>query len=152
MERIRAHATTARPGARARRTALALVLALTLAACGGSTPATPVTPTPPPPPAQSTPPPATATVVIGSNQAFIPAEVTVAVGGRVTFINQHNRPYDIMSDPPLTHTDCPPIQDVGFIQPGQTKQTGPLTVARTCGFHDHFNEHNPDLRGRIIVQ
>jgi plastocyanin len=98
------------------------------------------------------PPPLTATVVIGSNNAFMPSEVTVAVGGRVAFVNQNNRAHDITSDPLHLHTDCPPILDVGFIQPGQTKLTGPLTVARVCGFHDHMQETNPSLRGRIIVQ
>ena len=76
----------------------------------------------------------------------------MALGGRVTFVNRNNRAYDITSDPLHLHTDCPPIVDVGFIVPGQTKQSGVLSVARTCGYHDHMQETNPDLRGRIIVQ
>jgi hypothetical protein len=128
-----------------------LIAALMLiVGCGGGTPATPVAPSPPPP--TPGPPPLTATVVIGSNNAFVPAEVTVAVGGRVTFVNQNNRPHDITSDPLHLHTDCPAIIQVGFIQPGQTKQTGVLEVARVCGFHDHMQENNTDLHGRIIVQ
>jgi plastocyanin len=132
------------------------------AACtGGGSPA----PTAPTSPAASTPPPSTpspaptpappsltATIVITSNNSFAPPEVTIGVGGRVTFINQNNRAHDITSDPLHLHTDCPPIFEVGFIQPGQTKQTGPLTVARVCGFHDHMQENNPDLHGRIIVE
>lgn len=130
-----------------------LIAALTLiVGCGSGTPATPVAPSAPPPPPAPGPPPLTATVVIGSNNAFVPAEVTVAVGGRVTFVNQNNRPHDITSDPLHLHTDCPAIIQVGFIQPGQTKQTGVLEVARVCGFHDHMQENNTDLHGRIIVQ
>jgi hypothetical protein len=130
-----------------------LIAALTvIMGCGGGTPATPVAPSPPPPPPAPGPPPLTATVVIGSNNAFVPAEVTVGVGGRVTFVNQNNRPHDITSDPLHLHTDCPAIIQVGFIQPGQTKQTGVLEVARVCGFHDHMQENNTDLHGRIIVQ
>jgi plastocyanin len=134
-----------------------VVLSAVAAGCSGGDPAAPTAPTPPvaaPPPAPppAGPPPSTATVVIGSNNTFIPAEVTVAVGGRVTFINQNNRAHDITSDPLHLHTDCPAIIEVGFIQPGQTKQTGPLNVARTCGYHDHMQENNPDLHGRIIVQ
>jgi hypothetical protein len=129
-----------------------LIAALALiVGCGDGTPATPVAPSPSPTPPPG-PPPLTATVVIGSNNAFAPAEVTVAVGGRVTFVNQNNRPHDITSDPLHLHTDCPPIIEVGFIQPGQTKQTGVLNVARVCGFHDHMQETNSDLHGRIIVQ
>jgi hypothetical protein len=129
-----------------------LIAALALiVGCGDGTPATPVAPSPSPTPPPG-PPPLTATVVIGSNNAFAPAEVTVAVGGRVTFVNENNRPHDITSDPLHLHTDCPPIIEVGFIQPGQTKQTGALNVARVCGFHDHMQETNSDLHGRIIVQ
>lgn len=121
--------------------------------CGGDSPSTPISPSPSPTPTPTPgPPPLTATVVIGSNNTFVPAEVTIAVGGRVTFVNQNNRAHDITSDPLHLHTDCPPIIDVGFIVPGQTKQTGPLTVARVCGFHDHMQETNSDLHGRIIVQ
>jgi hypothetical protein len=35
---------------------------------------------------------------------------------------------------------------------GQTKLTGNLTVARTCGFHDHNLPDVASLRGQIIVQ
>jgi plastocyanin len=127
-----------------------------LGGCSSSDPATPTAPTTPPvtnvPPTPPTPPPVTATIVIGSNNAFTPTEVAVAVGGRVTFINQNTRAHDITSDPLHLHTDCPAVLDVGFIQPGQTKQTGPLTAARVCGVHDHMQETNPALRARIIVQ
>jgi plastocyanin len=143
------------------RRGVGMLVLLGVAGCGGGSPtsATPPAPTPTPappvapaPPATPAPPGLTATVTITANNTFVPSEVTIAVGGRVTFINQNNRPHDITSDPLHLHTDCPPVIDVGFIQPGQTKQTGPLTVARTCGFHDHMQETNPDLHGRIIVQ
>jgi plastocyanin len=151
-----------------RQTALAAAIVLStlamVAGCTGGESSAPTAPTPPvastpplapaPPttPAPPAPPPLTATVIISANNSFTPSEVRIAVGGRVTFINQNNRAHDITSDPLHLHTDCPPIFDVGFIQPGQTKQTGPLTVARTCGFHDHMQENNPDLHGRIIVE
>ena len=131
------------------------VVLFAVAGCGGGNePAAPPTPTSPTPPIAPAPPAPTlsATVVITRNNTFQPAEVTVLVGGRVTFINENNRAHDITSDPPHLHTDCPPVMEVGFIQPGQTKQTGPLTVARSCGFHDHMQENNADLHGRIIIQ
>ena len=121
------------------------------AGCGGDS-ATPMAPSPPPAPTPTPgPPPLTATVVIGSNNAFAPKEVTISVGGRVTFVNQNNRAHDITSDPLHLHTDCPPVIQVGFIVPGQTKETGQLNVARVCGFHDHMQENNEDLHGRIVV-
>ena len=144
---------------RHRAIAAVLIGLAAIAGCsGGSSPTSatpPQTSTPPPTPAPSpTPPPPglTATITITANNTFQPSEVTIVAGGRVTFINQNNRPHDITSDPLHLHTDCPPVIDVGFIQPGQTKQTGVLSVARVCGFHDHMQETNPDLHGRIIVQ
>jgi plastocyanin len=129
-----------------------LVLLALAAGCSAERPpSTPVTPTPPP---SAAPAPATlsATVTITSSNRFQPPEVRVLVGGRVTFVNQNTRAHDITSDPPHLHTDCPAIMDVGFIQPGQTKQTGALNTVRTCGFHDHMQENNPDLHGRIIIE
>ena len=139
------------------RTAAIALLTASAVGCSGSSPtsATPSTPAPPPTPPSAPAPPApglSATITITANNTFTPAEVTILVGGRVTFVNQNNRAHDITSDPLHLHTDCPPMMDVGFIQPGQTKQTGVLSVARTCGFHDHRQETNQDLHGRIIVQ
>jgi plastocyanin len=133
-----------------------VVAVLLSVSCSGGDPAP--APTAPsantPAPTVPAAPPVTlsATVTITANNVFQPAEVRVLAGGRVTFINQNNRAHDITSDPPHMHTDCPAIQEVGFIQPGQTKQTGVLNEARTCGYHDHMQENNPDLRGRIIIQ
>ena len=79
-------------------------------------------------------------------------EVRVPVGGRVVFANEDVRPHAMSSDPVQTHLDCPAINDVGTLQPGQRRSTGALTVARTCGFHDHTNEFDNTWKGRIIVQ
>jgi hypothetical protein len=76
----------------------------------------------------------------------------VPVGGRVTFQNSDVRAHGMSSDPVQTHTDCPAINDVGTLAPGQSRSTGPLNVARTCGFHDHNNENDPAYKGLIIVR
>jgi len=78
--------------------------------------------------------------------------VGIPVGGQVQFVNNDVRPHEMTSDPITLHTDCPPINDVGTLAPGQSRMTGALTVARTCGFHDHFNENDPAWKGRIIIQ
>jgi plastocyanin len=138
----------------------ALLAALIACNSGAADPTRPTppgaaVPPPAPPPSTTDPPPATtlsATIVITPNNSFQPSEVKILVGGRVTFINQNNRAHDITSDPPHLHTDCPPVMEVGFIQPGQTKVSGTLTTVRTCGFHDHMQENNPDLRGKIIIE
>jgi len=108
-----------------------------LTACGG-TPSTPSTT-------------ASATVTLNAS-GVSPAEVRVPVGGTVLFINSDIRSHAISSDPITVHTDCPPINDVGELASGQRRSTGALTVARTCGFHGHFNENDATWKGRIVVQ
>ena len=73
-------------------------------------------------------------------------------GTRVTFVNTDTRVHDMNSDPHPEHTDCPEINQVGFMTPGQTKLTGNLNTRRTCGFHDHNLPDNQSLQGSIIIQ
>ena len=126
----------------------AAVLALTILACGGGGGGgTPTTPTPNP-----TPTPGGTTITIGTDGRVSPANLTVPVGSRVTFVNNHNRPHDMFSDPHPEHTDCSEFDSVGFLNPGQSKQTQNLNRARTCGFHDHNDPSNTGLQGRVTIQ
>ena len=68
------------------------------------------------------------------------------------FINNDSRQHDMESDPHPEHTDCPAINSVGLLSPGQSRQTGNLNVRRVCGFHDHMNDGNQSLRGTITIQ
>lgn len=126
------------------------VLFVSLAsACGGggsSTPAPPTTPSPPP----SGGGPSAATIRITSS-GVDPREVTIAVGGRVTFINNDTRAHEPSSDPHPTHTVCPEI-NVGRLNPGQMRETNPVNRAVRCGFHDHEDPANASLTGAITVQ
>jgi hypothetical protein len=92
-----------------------------------------------------------ATILVLSNSVS-PREVTVPVGSRVNFVNQTGNNIEIHSDPHPIHTDCPPLNNVGVLRAGQTGQTGPLTVARRCGFHDHGRPDDDRFQGTIIVQ
>jgi hypothetical protein len=78
--------------------------------------------------------------------------VTIAAGGRVTFVNSHNQPHDMASDPHPEHTDCPEINQVGFLTPGQSRTSGNLNTRRTCGFHDHNQPTDQRYVGRIVIQ
>lgn len=73
-------------------------------------------------------------------------------GSRVTFVNSDNQPHDMQSNPHPEHTDCPEINQVGFLNPGQSRQTGNLNVARTCGYHDHNRDMLESLQGTITIQ
>jgi len=81
-----------------------------------------------------------------------PRSLTVPAGSRVTFTNNDTRTHEIDSDPHPEHTDCPPINQVGFLTPGQSKQTGNLNTVRRCGFHDHENPSVANLQGTIVIQ
>ena len=81
-----------------------------------------------------------------------PAEVRIKAWGRVKFINNDTQPHTMVSDPIDTHNQCPPVNEIGLLAPGESRTTGTLNLARTCGFHDHTNQSDASLKGRIIVQ
>jgi len=78
--------------------------------------------------------------------------VTIARGGRVTFVNNHSQSHDMSSDPHPEHTQCTELNQVGFLNAGQSRTSGNLNTARTCGFHDHNLPNNAGLRGSVIIQ
>lgn len=120
-----------------------------MVSCGGGSSTTPTSPTTPPPSGGN---PTTATITIGSDGRVSPSTVTIAPGGRVTMINNHNQPHDMNSDPHPEHTQCPELNQWGFLQPGQQRTSGNLNTARTCGFHDHNRENDTGLQGRVVIQ
>lgn len=120
----------------------ALAALLLLSACGGGGGSAPTAITPP----------TSNAIVIGGDGAVSPTELVVAPGTRVLFINNHNRRHNMTSDPHPEHTDCPPINNVGLLSPGQQRETGNLVTVRTCGFHDHDDDQNSALKGRIVVR
>ena len=124
-----------------RRTPLAAI-ALALAACGGGSG-----------PGAPSPPPATEyRITITAAGVVSPAEIVVPPGARVLFTNNHARRHDMTSDEHPDHLDCPPINVVGLLNPGQSRETGNMVVVRTCGYHDHENPDANGLKGRIVVR
>lgn len=86
------------------------------------------------------------------NNAVCPQTLTVPRGSQATFINNDNRAHEMNSDPHPEHTNCPELNQVGHLEPGQSRQSGNLNVARSCGFHDHLNDQNRALQGTITIQ
>jgi len=113
-----------------------------LASCGGSGSSGGTTT-----PSQT--PAATITISGGS---VSPKSVTVPRGSQVQFVNNDNRSHQMSSNPHPDHTDCPELNQVGFLNTGQSRQTGNLNTARTCGFHDHDQPNAVGLQGSIIIQ
>lgn len=94
---------------------------------------------------------ATATITISSSGVVSPSAVSITQGGRVTFVNNDSRAHDMNSDPHPEHTDCPPLDQIGFLSPGQSKTSGNMNTIRTCGFHDHNLPTVTSLQGRITI-
>jgi len=114
-----------------------------LTACGGS-PSSPGGGT-------GTTPDPSITVTIASS-GVTPKQLTVPQGTRVLFVNNDSRTRQMNSDPHPEHTDCPELNNIGFISPGQTKETGNLNVVRTCGYHDHDNPDDARFKGQILIK
>lgn len=93
----------------------------------------------------------TNTITITSNGAS-PQNIQIALGSRVKFVNNDNRSRNMTSDPHPDHTDCPELNQVGFLTPGQERETGNLNTVKTCGFHDHDDSGNAKLKGSIKIQ
>jgi len=113
-----------------------------LAACGGGSS---TTPTPPP---QTNP----YTITIASGGLVSPKELTVPQGARVLFVNNDSRRHDMTSNDHPDHLECPPLNQVGVLTPGQSRESGNLITVRTCGYHDHDDPDNRNVQGTIIIR
>lgn len=123
-----------------------LALVVATAACGGSGTSTSPSPTPSPGGGTST------TTVTITASGVSPKSITVTQGSRVLFVNNDTRVHEMGSDPHPEHTTCPEINQVGFLNPGQSRETGNLVTVRTCGYHDHLNPGNQSLNGSITIR
>ena len=125
--------------------AAAAAVAVTSAlSCGGNSSTTPS-------PGPGTTPTGTNTIVI-SNNTLSPQNITVARGSQVTITNNDTRVHEMDSDPHPEHTACPELNQIGFLNPGQSRQSGNLNTARTCGIHDHGDPDRASLKATITIQ
>lgn len=127
------------------RRAFVLAAILTAAACGSKS----TSPTSNPPTLGAVVQTTTITITAAG---VSPNNIEVAVGARVLFINNDSRSHNMTSDPHPEHTDCPPLNSVGFLQAGQQLTTGNLTTVRTCKFHDHDDPSNNKWQGQITIK
>jgi plastocyanin len=119
------------------------LLTLVVAACGGSS---------------STSPSSSSGATVATNTITItaagvsPKNVEIAAGTRVLFINHDSQSHNMASDPHPEHDLCPEINQVGFLSPGESRETGNFVNAGTCGFHDHDNFSVQSLQGQIVIR
>jgi hypothetical protein len=123
--------------------ATASVLSAALA-CGGSSPSTS-------PSGACTPSGSPNTLVI-MNNAICPQTIRVALGSQLTIVNQDSRTHEMTSDPHPEHTQCPELNQIGFLSTGGQRASGNLNTARTCGMHDHSDPDRASLKATITIQ
>jgi len=122
---------------------LTLTAALALVAgCGGGG-GSPSSPSPGP----------NANTITISTTGVSPTQLTISQGARVLFVNNDTKLHNVASDPHPEHTDCPEINNVGLLAPGQSRETGNMNTIRTCGFHDHDDPPPGGTRwtGKIVI-
>lgn len=113
--------------------------------CGYSNPMAPTSGS------SSTPGPEGAVISIGSS-GLSPGAVTIAAGQSVTFVNTDSVAHEMTSGPASSYDQCPAINRVGRLEPGQRNQTGALSTARTCSFLDLLRTGDSRWQGTITVQ
>ena len=108
-------------------------------ACGGTSSSSP---------SPTTTPAVTTNTITITNNAASPQNITVTRGSQVTILNSDSRTHQMDSDPHPEHTDCPELNQIGFLNPGQSKLSGNLNTAKKCGMHDH---NAPDIAGLKVT-
>jgi hypothetical protein len=93
-------------------------------------------------------PQATITITAGG---ISPKETRIKAWNYVRFVNNDTRAHTIVSDPVDVHTDCPPLNRIATLRPGESRDTGTLHLPGTCNFHDHDNQVDA-YRGRIVIE
>jgi len=129
---------------------IAIILVATALCCscgGGSSPSSTSTG----PSGSCTPSSSPSTFVI-QNNTICPSTLTVSRGSQITILNSDSRTHEMDSDPHPEHTDCPELNQIGFLNPGQSKQSGNLIVARRCGIHDHNSPETAGLKASVTIQ
>lgn len=121
-----------------------LCLAVSAPACTSDDPAAPTAPTDD----STNDRPNTVTI---SSVGVSPQTIQIRAGERVLFVNNDSVAHEMSSDQHPAHTECPVINQAGFISPGQSKETGNFVTAQTCTYHDHLDALNLGLLGSIII-
>ena len=108
-----------------------------VAACGGSSSSSPST---------------NANTLVIQNNTISPSALTGTRGTQITILNSDSLVHEMTSDPHPEHTDCPELNQIGFLNPAQSKQSGNLNTVRRCGLHDHRAPNTASLKATITIQ
>ncbi|HTV00879.1 MAG TPA: SBBP repeat-containing protein [Luteitalea sp.] len=88
-------------------------------------------------------------------QGVTPRVLVVAPGEQVTVRNLDTVTHQIFSGPYLERSACPALNQIGFLNPGESRTSGNFTIAGTCPFLDDIRpgqQLNRDFMGYVIVR
>ena len=80
-----------------------------------------------------------------------PKVLVVRQGQRVLFVNNDSVAHEMASDLHPTHERWPAMNQVGYLAPGQSRETGNLNVVGVISYHDHLDAQNEGLLGSIQI-
>ena len=114
-------------------------MAVWLDGCGSSSPMSPSDPTP-----------TTPTITV-TDIGVSTTQLEISVGDRVLIVNSGAGIHELQSNPNPAHSNCPPMNQPGLLNPGGSGFTGTFTLSGTCGFHDHQSPDSASFQGFILV-
>ena len=80
-----------------------------------------------------------------------PKVIVVRQGQRVLFVNRDSVAHEMASDLHPTHERWPAMNQVGYLEPGQARETGNLNIVGVISYHDHLDAQNEGLLGSIQI-
>ncbi len=83
-----------------------------------------------------------------TSAGFSPSTAEIEKGGTVTWVNNDVDIHQVASTPHPVHSDYPPLNSVGTLQPGQSRSLT-FSQAGTYRYHDHLN---PGSQARVVVK
>ena len=86
-----------------------------------------------------------------TSAGVIPKTLTVVQGQRVLFVNNDTVAHEMASDLHPTHERWPALNQVGYLAPGQSRETGNLNTVGVISYHDHLDAQNEGLLGSIRI-
>lgn len=83
------------------------------------------------------------------NDYVTPQDIKIKAGGKITFVQVDGSWHDFASGPHPTHTEYAPL-NIGFLRKGESHEVV-FPTAGNYGFHDHLNDNDPKLQGKVLV-
>lgn len=88
-------------------------------------------------------------IVYITENGVVPQNIKIKSASQITFFQADASLHDISSGPHPTHTEYPPL-NIGFLKRGESK-TVTFPTKGSFGFHDHLNDGDTRLQGKIEV-